>query len=213
MSFQPQPMDAKLRVCLLFLLCSLTGSRFFVFCHLVFVFWVVFSRLSMYFYSMCFWTFSCVCLLLKKADGATNSPRNYFKTKAKRLAEIAALILTQHRGGRRFQRPLDSRRIILVGNEGNNSQWFGGACITMYTRIYIYMNINCMHSIYTVRFVIYCSCFISYRTFRYSNNFRIQALRAFKISSFSICNLKVRMILFHFEGASFFFKKNLRFKK
>lgn len=70
-----------------------------------------------------------------------------------------------------------------------------------------------MHSIYTVRFVIYCSCFISYRTFRYSNNFRIQALRAFKISSFSICNLKVRMILFHFEGASFFFKKNLRFKK
>ena len=83
----------------------------------------------------------------------------------------------------------------------------------VYAYIYIYMNINCMHSTYTVRFVIYCSGFISYRTFRYSNHFRIQALRAFKISSFSICNLKVRMILFHFEGALCFFKKNLRFKK
>ena len=63
--FQPQPMDAKLPVCVLFLLCSLTGSRFFVI--LFFVFLVVFSRLSMYFYSMCFWKFSCVCLLLKKS--------------------------------------------------------------------------------------------------------------------------------------------------
>lgn len=207
--FQPfQPMDAKLRVCVLFLLCSVKGSRFF--CHLVF--WVVFQGWVCIFIPCVFGNFRVCVYCLKKADGATNSPRNYFKTKAKRLAEIAALILTQHRGGPRFavrrfcsknERPLDALSLL-----GMRVTIVNGLVVRVYyVYVYIYMNINCMHSIYTVRFVIYCSCFISYRTFRYSNNFRIQALRAFKISSFSICNLKVRMILFHFEGALFFSKK------
>lgn len=172
-----------------------------------------FSRLSMYFYSMCFWKFSCVCLLLKKSWRCNKLPQELFQNQSETTGRDCSLdsYTTSRRSAVRgskvlFQKRATSRCIILVGNEGNNSQWFGGACI-LCIRIYIYMNINCMHSIYTVRFVIYCSCFISYRTFRYSNNFRIQALRAFKISSFSICNLKVRMILFHFEGALFFSKK------
>ena len=73
--------------------------------------------------------------------------------------------------------------------------------------VYVYMNINCMHSTYTVRFVIYCSCFISYRTFRYSNHFRIQALRALRSPVFSFAIWRCEWFCSILKELCFFFKK------